>query len=230
VAKIKNVFSKVKIMPLHIVATPIGNFNDMTLRGIEALKSADLIIGEELKEVTKLVKNLNLGYKNIELLNEHSNDQDLKELVNLCIEKNVALVSDCGTPAFCDPGVNLINKCRKLKIPVFTLPGASSLMTFISGCGEPLKNFYFRGFLSANSEERLQELNQLKTFKNPIVLMDTPYRLNKLLSDIHSVMPQRRIVIGTSLTQENEKFFSGTALQLLNEFKDQKLEFVLSLL
>ena len=117
-------------MSLSVIATPIGNLGDISYRSVEILKAADLIIGEERKVVSKLIKHLSLGRKEIELLNEHSDQEDLDFLLNECRIKTIALVSDCGTPGFCDPGALLVKACRKAGIKIDILPGASSLMSF----------------------------------------------------------------------------------------------------
>lgn len=217
-------------MALYLIATPIGNLGDISLRAVESLKSADLIIGEERKVVSRLIKDLQLGRKEIELLNEHSKKDDLEFLTQLCVSKNVALVTDCGTPGFCDPGADLVKLCRQQKIQVHILPGASSLMAFLSGCGEDIKTFYFRGFLPAKTEFRERELKSLQNIHEPIIIMDTPYRLTKTLEDLSKFFPQRKIILALSLTQEDESFITSSAKKLLEKFKGQKKEFILALL
>lgn len=217
-------------MALYLIATPIGNLGDITLRAVKALKDSDLIIGEERKVVSRLIKELQLGRKEIELLNEHSDKEDLEHLTQACLHKNVALVTDCGTPGFCDPGANLVKACRELKIAIHVLPGASCLMAFLSGCGEDFKTFYFRGFLPAKTEFREKELSHLQAISEPIVLMDTPYRLTKTLEDLAKFFPQRKIILALSLTQEDESFNISSAKKLLEKFKGHKKEFILAVI
>ncbi|MBT4761523.1 MAG: 16S rRNA (cytidine(1402)-2'-O)-methyltransferase [Bdellovibrionaceae bacterium] len=217
-------------MSLSVIATPIGNLGDISYRSVEILKAADLIIGEERKVVSKLIKHLSLGRKEIELLNEHSDQEDLDFLLNECRIKTIALVSDCGTPGFCDPGALLVKACRKAGIKIDILPGASSLMSFLSGCGERLDQFFFRGFIPAKNELRLIELQKLKKINEPIILMDTPYRLTKTLEDLCAHFPSKKIIIATDLTKEAEVFAQGSPKQLLSQFKGQKLEFILAIL
>ncbi len=119
-------------MSLFIVATPIGNPKDITLRALEELKNADLIIGEEKRELFRFLKPLELHEKKVAFLNEHTQPRDFEELVSACEDENVCLVSDCGTPGFCDPGSELVAACRKKGIAVTPIPGASSLMTLLS--------------------------------------------------------------------------------------------------
>lgn len=217
-------------MSLFVVATPLGNYGDLSLRAIETLKSCDLVIGEEKREVELLLKRAGAFPKPYELLNEHSKPQELEALVKECATKNVALVSDCGTPGFCDPGADLVSLCRKKKIEIKALPGPSSLMALLSVCGHRVDEFHFMGFLPQESQARTQKLNTLKNSKVATILMDTPYRLKKLLTEISESLPKRQIVLGCDLTQENESVYEGTAQQVLTELKTEKSEFVLLIL
>ncbi len=216
-------------MSLSVIATPIGNIEDISLRALKLLKQADLIIGEERKIVGRLIRDLEIGYKVIELLNEHSDQKDLEYLLGECKTKAVALVSDCGTPGFCDPGAELVNLCRSHGIEITIVPGASSLMAFLSGSGLKLTEFYFKGFLPANSELRKKEFEKLKATKIPVILMDTPYRLEKTLNELSIYLPTKKIILATSLTQSDESFDIGSAKQLQEKYSHQKKEFILAI-
>ncbi len=216
-------------MSLAIVATPIGHPGDITLRAIETLKNAEIVIGEERKEVSKLLKSLGIEKKEYFLLNEHSRDDDVKELLELCRTKTVALVSDCGTPGFCDPGARLVAACRKEKIPVTTAPGASSLMSILSLSGENLRQFVFRGFLPAEREERERAVRELAREDRPVVLMDTPYRLVRLLSELAEKFPERRALLGIDLTQATEEILEDRLSELRVKVGERKAEFILIL-
>ena len=171
-------------MPLYVVATPIGNPEDISSRAKSILDSAGIIIGEEAKPTRKLLKSAGASpSKPIELLNEHSDSARIKELGELCKSNEVVLVSDCGTPGFCDPGAELVDHCHKHSIPVLSCPGPSSLMAFLSVSGHRFDQFFFQGFLPANTEERRKRLSNLKKCTDSIVLMDTPYRLVKTLEN-----------------------------------------------
>lgn len=213
---------------LSIVATPIGNYKDITLRALEVLKEAEVIIGEEKREASTLLKKLGIEGKELYLLNEHSSDADLNELLLLCRTKNVALISDCGTPSFYDPGFQLVARCRQEKISIVACPGASSLMTLMSLVSKKIASFYFAGFLPADSDERRRALQNLfQGGESPLettVLMDTPYRLLKLLSELAERVGDRLILLGINLTQTSEMVLEGTAPYLLDQLKKQKLE------
>jgi 16S rRNA (cytidine1402-2'-O)-methyltransferase len=215
---------------LVLVATPIGNPKDITLRALEVLQDAEIIIGEERRIASTLLKKLNITEKEIHLLNEHSKPDEVAELVEFCRTKKVALISDCGTPSFYDPGFQLVKLCRQRNIPVSTAPGASSLMTLLSLVAEQVTQFYFAGFLPADNEQRQSRWKQLLTMHSPLVLMDTPYRLHKLLGELESRIGERRILLGLNLTQEQEVILEGSAQDLLKALKNrgiEKAEFIL---
>lgn len=212
---------------LTLVSTPIGNLGDITLRAIETLKAADLIIGEEKKETELLLRRLELSSKPYTLLNEHSKAEDLQDLVRECKSKNVALISDCGTPGFCDPGADLLSACRMQGIPVTANPGTSSLMTFLSLTGVRLDTFHFEGFLPRETLERQERIKKLLKFKIPVIAMDTPYRMRKLLEEIHSLNPEKRITLGCDLTQATEKIYLGPVAQVISKLQHEKAEFLL---
>ena len=217
-------------MPLQLIAVPIGNPGDITFRAIEALKAADLVVGEERKEVSKLLKLLGIEGKEMELLNEHSRDDDVKDLLKRCKSQTVALVSDCGTPGFCDPGARLVAACREANVKVTPLPGASSLMCILAVTGVDMRQFLFRGFLPVDKDERYQALRDLDRERRPVVLMDTPYRLNRLLDELCKRWPNRRAVIGLDFTQSTEDIYEGELSELVAKIgEERKAEFILVL-
>lgn len=211
---------------LTLVPVPIGNPGDFTLRGIEALKAAEIVIVEERKESSAWLRTQGITGKPFENLNEHSTPEDLKRLAQICYEKNVALITDCGTPGFCDPGADLVRLCRQQNISVKALPGASSLMLLLSLSSQRLDQFYFRGFLPANTEDRERELKKIALVKEPMVLMDTPYRLNKMVQDLATHFPARRILVALSLTQPEEKIVEALGKDLPNLVPQGKAEFM----
>lgn len=212
---------------LTLVATPIGNPGDLTLRAIEVLKSSDLIIGEEKKETELLMRRLEISNKSYRLLNEHSDAEDLALLLESCRSSNVALITDCGTPGFCDPGADLVEACRKAGIPVTAAPGASSLMTFFSLLGRRLESFHFEGFLPRENVERTARLSKLLKFRIPVIVMDTPYRLRKLIDEICVLQPDSKLILGCDLTQSSEQIYVGTAKKVSEQIQQEKAEFIL---
>ena len=216
-------------MSLHIVSIPIGHPGDITLRAIETLKSCDLIIGEERKVAARFLKSIGLQIFELDLLNEHSDQRDIDFLTEQCQEKKVALISDCGTPVFCDPGALLIQSCRQKNITIEAVPGVSSLMTLLSLSGRPLKDFQFHGFIPAKSEKRQAFLKDLQREKQTSVIMDTPYRLRKTLTELAEALPKRQALLGIDLTQPEEVVLEGTLSHISKDLPRDKGEFVLLL-
>lgn len=191
-------------MPLFVIATPIGNPQDISLRAVEILRQAELVIGEELKVLRQILKSVGVQAPHLERLNEHSTRDDIDFFVKECQQKNVALVSDCGTPGFCDPGADLVKACRTAGVEIQTLPGPSSLMALLSICGERVDEFVFKGFLPAKTEERAQVLRNLARENRALILMDTPYRLRRLLDDVAATFADRTCIAGLNLTAPSE--------------------------
>ena len=216
---------------LYIVSTPIGNPDDITLRAITTLKNADIIICEEYRVGSKLLKKLDIIGKEIILLNEHNETEQTQEIISLLFQKkNLALISDCGTPVFSDPGHFLINQAVLHGIQVTPVPGVSSLMVALSILDFKLESFLFRGFLPRNSEERKRELQKLKSFSGPIIFMDTPYRLGKLLEEIQTILGKnRKVTLACNLTQPEEKIYRGPIAEITKKVGKQKAEFILIL-
>ena len=191
-------------MPLFVVATPIGNPKDFSLRALEVLKSADLIIGEELKVLRQTLKAAGVQGTQLDQLNEHSDAKDITHFVEACRTQTVALVSDCGTPGFCDPGAELVAACAQQNVEVRPVPGASSLMTLLSVCGVRLQTFLFFGFLKKKNEDREKALAELKKERRPFIILETPYRSAKFLEDLKNSFPNAKCVLGLDLTAETE--------------------------
>ncbi len=214
---------------LYLVATPIGDISEISLRALEILKNADLVICESTKEASKLLKSHGLKAKEYRVLDEHSRPDDHLELLEICKEKIVALVSDCGTPGFCDPGAELVGLCRRNKVVVKSVLGPSSLMGLLSLAGRKVPQFHFRGFLPAENEERKRSWLELKKTKDAIILMDTPYRLGKLLAETKEHFPGRPVLLTINLSQENEMVLEGRIEDVVNAWNQEKAEFMLLL-
>jgi 16S rRNA (cytidine1402-2'-O)-methyltransferase len=215
---------------LYLVATPIGNFDDITYRALSVLKSVDLVVYEERREGERLLRHFQIQ-KPVESLNEHNEAAASYTILNhLKAGKSVALVSDCGTPVFSDPGQLLVRKAIDQKIKIIPIPGASSLMPALTVSGFPIDQFVFYGMPSPKKERRRAELRQLMQEKRTIVLMDAPYRLVPLLRDLAETFgTSRRICIAFNLTMPDEQMFYGTAADLHKQFssKEMKGEFVI---
>jgi 16S rRNA (cytidine1402-2'-O)-methyltransferase len=216
---------------LYLVATPIGNYDDITYRALRILKEVDVIVYEERKEGERLLNNFNITGKIIENLNEHNESTDSSNIINYLMQgKNVALISDAGTPVFSDPGQILVRKAIEQNITIIPIPGASSLLPALTLCGFPIDEFVFCGFLSPKSNIRIEELQKLRNERRTMAFMDTPYRLVPLLKDIAEVLGhERRVCVAFNLTMSDEQCFRGTAFELFQYFEKNKLkgEFVI---
>lgn len=216
---------------LTLIATPIGRTDEITLRSLELLKNSDVVICESTKETSKLLKCHDIKAKKYAVLDEHSTAEDVAELTQLCRTQNVVLVSDCGTPGFCDPGFQLVKTCRDQNIKVQSSLGASSLMGLISLSSERIHQFYFKGFIPAENTAREKEWLLLKKNKDNIILMDTPYRLKKMLEECCLHLPDRNILLTLNLSQNDEIVLEGTPLkvkqQLVKINRFDKAEFMI---
>ena len=212
---------------LTLIATPIGRVDEITLRSLELLRNADVVICESTKEASKLLKQHDIKAKRYEVLDEHSTVDDVKMLGELCQNLNVVLVSDCGTPSFCDPGFQVVELCRKLNIPVQSSLGASSLMGLLSLSSKRIYQFYFRGFIPAETVAREKEWLVLKKTKEPLILMDTPYRLKKMLDECCLHLQGRQILLVLNLSQENELVLEGSPEEVRKKLNQEKAEFMI---
>jgi len=217
---------------LYLVATPIGNFDDITFRAINMLKSADIVVCEERSEGQHLLRHYGIE-KQVETLNEHNESAAASVIINILKEgKSIALISDAGTPVFSDPGRILVEKAVRQNIKIVPLPGASSLLPALIVSGFNIKEFVFAGFLSPKRERRLTELREFRREHRTIILMDTPYRLVQLLRDMADVFGEtRRVCVAFDLTLPTEEIFHGTTPKLYQRFlkEEKKGEFVVVL-
>jgi 16S rRNA (cytidine1402-2'-O)-methyltransferase len=215
---------------LFLVSTPIGNYDDITLRALKILKEVDFIICEEYKEARRLLSHYQIE-KELFALNEHNESEAANEiLLKISNGNSAALISDAGTPLFSDPGHLLVELCISQKIDVVPVPGANSLLPALIGSGLNFEKFYYYGWLSPKKDERRKELFKLKGIRDVIVLLDTPYRLKSLLIDIVKVLGKNvKTVLAFDLTLKTEKFYRGTAENILKIAvqKNLKGEFVL---
>lgn len=215
---------------LYSVSTPIGNYDDITLRAMRILKDVDFIICEEFKEARRLLSHLNIS-KELLSINEHNENENVDEIILKLVDgKSAALISDCGTPLFSDPGHLLVQLAIQNRIEVIPVPGASSILAALVGSGINFEKFYYYGWLSPKKDIRKNQILDLRKRKEVIVLMDTPYRLRTLLEDITKLWSKSiPIVLAYELTNTKEKFYRGTCDEVLRIALKENLkgEFVL---
>jgi 16S rRNA (cytidine1402-2'-O)-methyltransferase len=212
---------------LTLIATPIGRNDEITLRSLELFKMADVVICESTKEASKLLKAYDIKAKKYEVLDEHSTAEDVDFLLQICKEQNAVLVSDCGTPSFCDPGFQLVAACRKANIQVKSSLGASSLMGVLSLSSERIHQFHFRGFIPAENVAREKEWQTLKKSKEAFIIMDTPYRLKKMLDECCLHLDDRKMLIVLNLSQDDETVIEGRPFLVRQQLHLEKAEFMI---
>ncbi len=213
-------------MKLTLVATPIGNDEDITLRALKCLTETKVIVCEELKITRRRLSKWGIPPQEKELhqLNEHSTDEDVQELTKICSSTEVALVTDCGTPSFFDPGFKLVESCTKEKITVESLPGVSSMTALFPFLKIKTQRFDVLGFPPRDSTERNLFFKNLKAISHPVLILDTPYRLKKTFDDLHRAVPKQECVVGINLTCENERILYGTPQEITGQMSDLNKE------
>ncbi len=215
---------------LYIVAVPIGDPGDITLRAVETLRQVEVVICEELRLGTTLLKQLGITDREVVALNEHNEHERVPELVQRMLVSGscMALVSDCGTPVFSDPGSFFIQQAVEMGIPVTPVPGPSSLMAALSVLDFKLEKFVYAGLLPRLPDERRRELGRLRGLRMPVVLMDTPYRLAALLQDVASVFGNgQRVTVAADLTLPRERIYRGPVSEVIKQVGKRKAEFIL---
>jgi 16S rRNA (cytidine1402-2'-O)-methyltransferase len=190
-------------MTLYIVATPIGNLQDVTLRCLETLKSVDAVLAEDTRQTKKLLVHFDIPTKLI-TVHQHATDTKLAALVEQMGDgKNFALVTDAGTPGVSDPGGKLVKLTREANIPIVPIPGASAVTTLVSVAGMPTDSFLFLGFLPKKGRQTLW--HELKEMDVPLVIFESPFRIKKTLGEVLEHLGDRRVVIGRELTKLHEE-------------------------
>jgi 16S rRNA (cytidine1402-2'-O)-methyltransferase len=215
---------------LYIVATPIGNLEDITFRAVRVLKEVDIIASEDTRQTRKLLDHYGIRKPQISY-HEHNEKSRAEELLGeLQSGKNIALVSDAGTPLIADPGYRLVDLAREAGVAVSPVPGPSAIVAALSASGLPSDSFLFHGFLPPKSTQRRKLLEQLKPSESTLIFYETPHRIVQALSDIEAVLGARPIVLARELTKLHEEFLWGTARELrqtLEQRSSVKGEFVL---
>lgn len=216
---------------LYVVATPIGNLGDITLRGIDALKTVDAIAAEDTRHTSGLLSHFGISKKLI-AVHEHNEHQSAEKLLNLLnAGENIALVTDAGTPGISDPGAIVVDWVRKAGIKVVPIPGASAVITALSASGIMQNGFLFHGFLPATGAARRKVLETLNTQTVTLVFYEAPHRIVESVEDIAKVLgADRKITIARELTKTFETIYTCQAGQasawLQADVNQQRGEFV----
>jgi 16S rRNA (cytidine1402-2'-O)-methyltransferase len=204
---------------LYVVATPIGNLGDITLRALEVLKGVDVVAAEDTRYSGLLLKHFEIK-KPFVSYHEHNEVARTAELVErLGQGENIALITDAGTPGLSDPGLRLIRECINRELPFTIVPGPSSMLTALLGSGFSTEKFSFRGFLSVKSGRRERELRIAVEREETTLFFESPYRLLKTLQACNTIMPERQLCIARELTKKFEEFRRGTAAGLFAHYE-----------
>lgn len=213
---------------LYIVATPIGNLEDITLRAIRVLKEVDLIAAEDTRHTLKLLNHLEISKP---LISYHRHNEEVKS--NVLLEKleegkNIALVSDAGTPGICDPGEEIIKKCIELEIKVIPVPGACAMINSLICSGIDTNEFTFLGFLPLNKKLRKNKLDEIEKTNKTIIIYEAPHKLENTLKDLKQILDKnRKIVLAREITKIHEEFIRGNIDDIIEKIQDVKGEFVI---
>ncbi len=199
---------------LYIVATPIGNLEDITLRAVRVLRECDLIACEDTRHSRKLLEHFGIS-KPLFSYHEHNEAQRAAELVQrMQSGENAALVTDAGTPLVSDPGYRLVRAAIDAGIAVVPVPGVSAAVGALSAAGLPTDAFRFCGFLPAKSSQRRAVLEELKTETGTLIFYETPHRILSALEDVEAMLGERPVVVARELTKLHEEFLRGTAQEI----------------
>jgi 16S rRNA (cytidine1402-2'-O)-methyltransferase len=216
---------------LYLIATPIGNFNDISYRAITTIKNSEYIAAENTKHTLKLLNHLGIKAKLISY-NDHNEKNQANYLLDLLQQgHDIGMVSDAGTPLICDPGYTIVNIAREKAIKVVSIPGPCALITALCASGMPTDRFSFLGFLPSTTSARQQKLKEMQEYPYTWIVYEAPHRILKSLTDMHTILsPERHIVIARELTKTFETVHSGTIENLLeilyNSKDEQRGEFV----
>lgn len=209
---------------LYLVATPIGNPDDITLRALKVLKEVDIILCEELKEGKRILSNYQIEPKELDTLNEHNENSKIEKIISdLNSGKNIALISDAGTPVFSDPGSLLVKRAIKEGIKIVPIPGASALLLALIVSGFNIEKFVYYGWLSQKRAKRREELRRLRGEQRTVVIFETPYRVIPVLEDIGMVLGvDRKICVAYNLTMPDEEIIRGNVIEVINYLSENK--------
>ncbi|MFJ5768094.1 16S rRNA (cytidine(1402)-2'-O)-methyltransferase [Lysinibacillus sp. NPDC093210] len=198
---------------LYLVATPIGNLEDMSVRALRILKEADVIAAEDTRNTKKLCNYFEIDTPLVSY-HEHNIDAGGEKLLGFLREgKTVALVSDAGLPCISDPGADIVVKAIAEGVAVVPIPGANAALSALIASGLTPQPFFFYGFLNRGKKERRQQLEQLKKRQETILFYEAPHRLKETLKDMELILGNRRIVLARELTKKFEEFLRGTLVE-----------------
>lgn len=208
---------------LYLVATPIGNLEDITFRAIRILNEVDFIAAEDTRHTLKLLNHFEIK-KPLTSYHEHNKIEKGKKLIDdLLIGKNIALVTDAGTPAISDPGEDLVKLCIEYGIDVTSIPGPAALINALILSGKDTKRFCFEGFLPTNKKDRKDIIEKLKNETRTIIFYEAPHKLKGTLDDLYKILGNRNITIARELTKKFEEIFHTNLKEAKDYYIDKEI-------
>ena len=209
---------------LYLVATPIGNLEDITLRALRTLKECDVVAAEDTRRTGQLLRHFNITKPLLSYFQFNEARRSEEILERLRRGEKVALVTDAGSPGISDPGERVVRAARQAGLRVEPVPGACALVAALTASGLPADEFCFGGFLPHKSGQRLRQLERLKGLPGTLILYESPYRVIKLLDELAVTMPDRRVVLAREITKKFEEWLHGSPQELAIRLAERHLK------
>jgi 16S rRNA (cytidine1402-2'-O)-methyltransferase len=209
---------------LYLVATPIGNLEDITLRALRTLKECDVVAAEDTRRTGRLLKHFDISKPLLSCFQFNEARRSEEILERLRRGEKIALVTDAGSPGISDPGERVVKAAIAAGLRVESVPGPSALVAALTASGLPTEEFHFLGFLPHKSGQRLRELERLRGVGGTLVLYESPYRIARLLAELNEVFAGRQVVLARELTKKFEEYLRGTPAELLAVLKGRSLK------
>lgn len=212
---------------LYLVATPIGNLEDITLRALKVLKEVDLIAAEDTRHTLGLLNHFEIAKPLVSYYKQNESTRSEQLVEKLKSGKNIAIVSDAGTPGISDPGEQIVKVAIEEGIEIVPVPGACAFVNALIASGMNTREFEFIGFLSAMKKDRKEKLEELKYDTKTLIFYEAPHKLKSTLLDMLEILGDRNIVLARELTKIHEEFIRGTVSEILDRIDEIKGEFVI---
>jgi 16S rRNA (cytidine1402-2'-O)-methyltransferase len=209
---------------LYLVATPIGNLRDITFRALETLKSVDIIACEDTRHTQKLLNHYSIKNRLVSYHEHNENERAIELAEYLKQGKSIAIVSDAGTPAICDPSFRIVEKANEIGAKVVSIPGAVAFVNGLIISGLPTDSVFFGGFLPSKKSERIRRLEEVREIPATLVFYETPHRLSKSLNDCLEVLGNRKAAIARELTKLHEEILRGNLGEILEEISGKVIK------
>lgn len=207
---------------LYLVSTPVGNLEDITLRAIRMLQEADLILAEDTRVTGKLLGHLEIK-KPMKSYHDHNKTKVTSHFIELLLTgQNIALVTDAGTPAIADPAFYIVREAIQHNIPIVPIPGATAFVPALISSGLPSDRFIFENFLPSKASKRKRLFEEMQSEKRTVIFYESPHRIEKVLKEMHEVIPKAAVVVAREITKLHEEFLRGTPQSLSSHFAVKK--------